>query len=151
MKVTRITPEMTRPLRHKVLWPHIDLLKNCIIEIDEREDAIHLGAWIDDRLVGICSLFQMSTTKLPDDRQYRLRAMATDPEIRGSGAGAAIVKYALQLTRTMGYEVLWCDAREVALGFYERMGFVRIDEWYEVRNIGPHQLMYYRFESNNTI
>lgn len=145
MKVTTITPEETRPLRHKVLWPHIDLVEQCVIDIDHREDAIHLGAWDAHRLVGICSLFEMATPKLSDRKQYRLRAMATDPEVRGSGAGAAIVEYALDLISAKGYDVLWCDARKVALGFYERMGFDRIDEWYEVRNIGPHQLMFYRF------
>ncbi len=145
MKVTEIASEDTRRLRHKVLWPHIDCAENCVIDIDKREDAIHLGAWQDGRLVGICSLFEMTTPKLDDRLQYRLRAMATDPDVRGRGAGVAIVEYALALINSKGYDVLWCDARKVALGFYDRMGFERIDHWYEVRNIGPHQLMFYRF------
>jgi hypothetical protein len=38
---------------------------------------------------------------------------------------------------------LWCDARKVALGFYEKIGFQRIDEWYDIPPIGLHQFMYY--------
>jgi hypothetical protein len=56
-----------------------------------------------------------------------------------------LVEEAKRRIADMGYDVLWCDARKVALGFYERLGFDRIDEWYEVPLIGPHQLMYVRF------
>lgn len=147
MQVEQISAEETKPLRHKVLWPHIELEKDCVIDIDQREDAIHLGCKdAQGNIIGVCSLFEMTTPKLDFPKQYRLRAMATDPEVRGAGAGRRIVQHALELIESKGYDVLWCDAREVALGFYERMGFDRIDEWYQVRNIGPHQLMYFPFQ-----
>ncbi len=139
-----ITPELTKPLRHQVLWPHIADENNCTIDIDNRSDAIHLGTYDDERLVSILSLFQMDTPKLPDVKQYRLRAMATDPDYRGRGAGTLIVELAKYMIDDMGYDVLWCDARKVALGFYNRLEFQEIDEWYEVRNIGLHKLMYWR-------
>lgn len=152
MKVIQITSAATKPLRHKVLWPHIEQTADCVINIDDRADAIHLGAFNDQEvLVGVCSLFEMETPKLTFGKQYRLRAMATDPDVRGTGAGRSIVQHALQTIEKLGYDVLWCDAREVALGFYERMGFDRIDEWYEVRNVGPHQLMYFELNQNNEI
>ena len=44
----------------------------------------------------------------------------------------------------MGCDILWCDARKVALGFYRKMNFEEIDEWYEVRNIGLHKTMYFK-------
>lgn len=141
----QISAEATRPVRHRVLWPHIEQEKDCVIDIDEREDAIHLGAFLDDQLVAVCSLFEMHSSKIEDKKQYRLRAMASLPEVRGSGAGKMIVQEALRLVEAKGMEVLWCDARKVALGFYEKLGFERIDEWYEVPKIGPHQFMYYRF------
>ena len=94
--------------------------------------------------MGICSLFATETEKLPERAQYRLRAMATHPDVRGAGAGRAVVDAALEQVRKAGAELLWCDARKVALGFYDRLGFERIDEWYHVPNVGPHQLMFYR-------
>lgn len=145
-EVRAIRADATRSLRHEVLWPHRERMEDCVIDIDGRADAIHLGAFdASDRLVGVCSLFAMRTEKLHDDCQYRLRAMATSPAVRGQGAGKAIVLEALRLVAEMGYDVLWCDARKVALGFYAALGFDRIDAWYEVPLIGPHQLMYYRF------
>ena len=37
--------------------------------------------------------------------------------------------------------VLWCDAREVAFGFYERLGFGFMNEMYELPDVGPHRTM----------
>ncbi|MDP4587834.1 MAG: GNAT family N-acetyltransferase [Flavobacteriales bacterium] len=145
MIVKQIRSEETRAVLHRVLWPHIEQEKDCVIDIDEREDAIHLGAYLDQKLVAVCSLFEMHSSKIEDKKQYRLRAMASLPEVRGSGAGKMIVQEALRLVESKGMDVLWCDARKVALGFYEKLGFERIDEWYEVPKIGPHQFMYYRF------
>ena len=42
----------------------------------------------------------------------------------------------------MNIELLWCDARLEATGFYERLGFKMKGEIYNVPNIGPHKLMY---------
>ncbi|MFM1931930.1 MAG: hypothetical protein RL226_1233 [Bacteroidota bacterium] len=150
MKIEQVPSLLTRPLRYKVLWPHKAGVDECFIDIDDREDAIHFAAYSGDVIVGVCSLFEMHTPKLTDIKQYRLRAMATDPDVRGTGAGRALVEAALERVQAMGYDVLWCDARKIALGFYERMGFDRIDEWYDIPQIGPHQLMYYRFSPQTT-
>ncbi|MFK7757715.1 MAG: GNAT family N-acetyltransferase [Flavobacteriales bacterium] len=143
ISVRKIDAEECKPLRHQVLWPHIPLEKDCVIDIDLRIDAIHLGAFISGKIVGVCSLFQMKNDLLPYSNPYRLRAMATSPEVRGSGAGTAIVEHAIKITRDLGHDVLWCDARAVALGFYDRLGFKTHGDFYNVRNIGPHKLMYY--------
>lgn len=145
MTIKQIQPEETRLLRHLVLWPHRPTVADCTIDIDHRPDAIHLGAVLDGQIIGVCSLFQMDTPKLSQVRQYRLRAMATHPEFRGTGAGRALVEEALRRVGEMQQDVLWCDARAVALGFYDRLGFKTIDEWYDVPIIGPHKLMYYPF------
>lgn len=146
--VRLIAPEATRRLRHEVLWAHRPNISDCSIDIDRRSDALHLGAFDEqERLVGVCSLFEMATPKLEGTKQIRLRAMATSSAVRGMGAGAAIVQEALRLAGGMGYDLLWCDARKVALGFYAKLGFGRIDEWYEVPLIGLHQLMFYRLKA----
>ena len=44
-------------------------------------------------------------------------------------------------SREQGAVWLWCDAREVAFPFYERMGFKFVSEGYHVPEIGPHRMM----------
>ncbi len=68
--------------------------------------------------------------------------MATDPEIRGYGVGAKIVKQAEKELKQMGIKLLWCDARLIATGFYERLNFKIKGQVYQVPKIGPHKLMY---------
>ena len=144
MEVRIISAQETRPLRHLVLWPHIEKTEDCVIDIDNREDAIHIGAFENDQLISVCSLFELSSQRINQAKQYRLRAMATHPNFRGMNAGKRVVQFALELTRNKGFDVLWCDARQVALGFYEKMGFTLIDEWYEVPKIGLHKTAFYQ-------
>jgi GNAT superfamily N-acetyltransferase len=132
----------TKPLRHLVLWPHIAKEEDCIIDIDQREDAIHLGTWDGDRLVSIGSLFKMKSPKLENQNQHRLRAMATHPDYRGKNAGKVLIGKACEILKEKGAEVLWCDAREAAIGFYTALGFQLLDELYEVPCIGPHKFMW---------
>jgi GNAT superfamily N-acetyltransferase len=126
-----------------VLWPHKANTEECTIDIDERPDAMHFGAFDRERLVAVASVFKMSTDKIDFENQYRLRAMASHPDYRGKNAGKAVVLAAIEECTLKNAGVLWCDARKVALGFYEKIGFQRIDEWYDIPPIGLHQFMYY--------
>lgn len=143
MEVRVISAEETRNLRFRVLWPHLESPEKCVIDIDHRADAIHLGTFDGERLVAIGSLFEFETDKLPHPRKYRLRAMATDPEYRGKHTGEMLVKKAIEMLRSRNYDVLWCDARLKAVGFYEKIGFRVLGEIYEVPKIGPHKFMYF--------
>ena len=130
-----------------VLWPHIELEEDCNIEIDQRADAIHLGAFYDGQIISVCSLFEMKKERLNFATQYRLRAMATNPNFRGKSVGKQLVEKAIEIIKEKGYEVLWCDARKVALGFYEKCGFSVKGDFYQVKNIGLHKLMYFPLKS----
>lgn len=146
MEARQITAEQTRDLRFRVLWPHKERMEDCTIDIDHREDAIHLGTFDGDRIVSVLSLFEMSTPKLGFSKQYRLRVMGTDPEYGGKGAGRLIVELAKKLLAQKGYAVVWCDARKVALGFYERLGFEIVGDWYDVPQIGLHKTMFFELQ-----
>ncbi len=142
IEVKQIAAADTKPLRHLVLWPHIQNEADCVIDIDNRHDAIHLGVFESGRLVSIGSLFEQLSPKLDFDKQVRLRAMATHPDARGKQYGRLLVEHALLLLKQKDYEVMWCDARIIAIGFYTSLGFNILPEVYEVPRIGPHQFMW---------
>ncbi len=143
MIVRKITSTDCKNLRHMVLWPHIQYEKDCIIDIDGQEDAIHLGAVLDGQIISICSLFKTTNAQLDlPGVHYRLRAMATHPDFRGKNVGRAVVLEAINILKTNNTTVLWCDAREVALEFYSKLGFNNKGDFYNIKNIGPHKLMY---------
>ena len=70
---------------------------------------------------------------------WRLRGMATAPEVRGWGVGADLVDAVVDYVAQSGDgTVLWCTARMAAVGFYERKGFAVIGETWEEPVIGTH-------------
>lgn len=142
LAVRRISAAETRQLRHRVLWPHLSSPEVCIIDVDEREDAFHVGVFADENLISIGSFFAMDSPRLSMRPQYRLRAMATDSAFRRLHAGDTLIQFALRELEMRGVAVLWCDARLVAVPFYEQLGFKKFDDVYEVPLIGPHHFMW---------
>jgi ribosomal protein S18 acetylase RimI-like enzyme len=67
--------------------------------------------------------------------------MATAPEARGRGAGAAILTALVDHARSNGATRIWCNARVPARSLYERAGFVVTSEVFEPPDIGPHVVM----------
>lgn len=138
--VKKITAEDCYLIRQKVLWQHKEL-SDCGIDIDQEEGAFHLGAYLEGKLLSIASFFVQKNNKLPDKPQYRLRAMASMPEAQNKGCARALLAFAFKELDERKQSLLWCDAREVAIGFYEKLGFQKIGQPYEIPIIGTHYLM----------
>lgn len=146
-RIEFISAEMTRPVRYRVLWPHKSKEADCVIDIDDDPGARHIGAFDEnEQLVGVCSLFDQRSERNEEalpllDSVYRLRVMGTLPEVRGAGAGAAIIEFACAWCKSVGVKWLWCDAREIAFPFYSKMDFDFVSKSYEVLEIGVHRMM----------
>ncbi len=137
-----ITSKETHPLRFEVLWQHKNSLNECGLEIDDLESTFHVGAYKNEELVSIGTFLLQNNEKFKELKQYRLRAMATSPKVRGENFGKKIIEFAINELQKRNVELLWCDAREIALGFYEKMGFKTVGDFYDVPQIGLHKLMY---------
>ena len=112
--IARITSEQTLPLRQKVLWPHHPIEQS---QVDGDYDALHYGGFVDRQLVSVASLFA-------DGKSMRLRKFATDPSYQGQGFGSLMLAHLYQEARGCGAKSFWFDARESALPFYERNGYI---------------------------
>ena len=136
-----LSPEEIQQLRNEVLWPH-KTFENCILETDRLSSTFHFGLKVDGLTVATVTLQQESSSKLPQETQYRWRAMAVREGYRGQGYGDAIVEAGLNHLRKLGVEVVWCDARVAALNFYRRLQFEELEEEYEIPIIGLHRFMW---------
>ena len=139
-----IPSKQTYPLRYSVLWPHKKSLNECGLDVDDMESTFHVGAFKKKEIVSIGTFLIQRNEKFKEEKQYRLRAMATSPIVRGENFGKKVIEFAIQELRNRKVDLLWCDAREIALGFYEKMGFTVVGDFYDVPQIGPHKLMYYK-------
>ena len=153
IEVRKVNSTELHKVRFEVLWPHLNSEDEAVIDIDSSPGALHLAGIVDGEIVGVASLFLQTCDRHPQKfqgkRVYRLRAMGVKTDIQKSGVGAAIIEEAVSICAERGFDVIWCDAREVALGFYSKLGFeFACDsegyecDAYQVRNIGLHKMMY---------
>jgi N-acetylglutamate synthase-like GNAT family acetyltransferase len=103
-------------------------------ELEKEKDDILMGAFEDERLLGCCLLSPM------DKMTVRLRQMAVPNNMQGKGVGRALMIFAENIARDLGYRKLCMHARTTARGFYEKLGYaVAGDEFMEVTI--PHYIM----------
>lgn len=59
--------------------------------------------------------------------------MATDPARRGTGLGRMLVEAAVEHVAGRGGDLIWCNARIGAEGFYSRLGFQTVTDPFDVQ------------------
>ena len=139
-QIRRIDAAETRPLRHAILRPN-QPFEATVDPIDDLPSSGHFGAFFEDRLVGVASVFNEARPGDTDPRAWRLRGMATPEEERGQGIGGALMHACLNDIRAAGGTTLWFNARTTAAGFYSRFGFVVQGDGFDIEGIGPHVVM----------
>lgn len=147
MNIARIDAQATYAIRHQILRPS-EPIEACAYPGDFDDETFHLGTYAGahakEKLVGIASYYLESHKAFQDQVQFRLRGMATLPEARGQGFGAALIDSAVSILKQNQATLLWCNARLSAVPFYKKLGFEIHGDLFEIANIGPHYVMYKR-------
>ena len=146
--IRQVSAEETRPLRHHILRPG-QTYEETAYPGDDLPATVHLGAFDGDRLVGIASLYREGRDgaaiplkgPLGPRPGWRLRGMATDDAVRGAGFGGALLAACVDHVAAAGGGELWCNARMVAVGFYQRAVFEILSDEFDVPGIGAHVVM----------
>ena len=123
----------TRPLRQAVLRPHQTLEELAGHEPPGSYAVAAFGA------EGVVAVGFVVPGGGPGS--WRIRGMATAPEARGRGAGAAILEALVRHALDHGATRIWCNARVRARALYERGGFRVASDEFELPEIGPHYVM----------
>ena len=94
-------------------------------EQDEQEhNSYHIMAVKDNKVVGVARL------QFPEQATAQLRYMAVDEAYQGKGIGRAIIEHIEQCAKNNSAEELFFNARDNALGFYEKLGYRFIAKTY---------------------
>ncbi|MBC7813276.1 MAG: GNAT family N-acetyltransferase [Burkholderiales bacterium] len=140
-----ISAAETRPMRQRILRPH-QTVEQLNYPGDDDVDALHIGAFIDDTLVGVASFSRQPPPRqdMPDaaETAWRLQGMATTPEVRGTGCGGMLLQAGIRHVAQNGGTWLWCNGRVNVVGFYQRYGFARLGQPYERPGTGPHYFLW---------
>ncbi|MFC6097010.1 GNAT family N-acetyltransferase [Flavobacterium qiangtangense] len=131
----------TFSVRHPVLRPEKNI-ETCHFDGDNLESTRHFGLFIDDELAGVASLFKSNSDLFQEKEQFQLRGMAVLEKFQKKGIGESLVKYAEENAKSRSGKLIWFNAREVAVRFYEKMGYQIIGEPFDIGDIGKHFVMY---------
>jgi GNAT superfamily N-acetyltransferase len=131
--IREIPVAATRPLRQTILRPHQSVAE---LAAHEPADTFAVGAFDAERLVSVGFVAPEG-----GPGAWRVRGMATEPDARGRGAGAAVLDALVSHARANGATRIWCNARTPARSLYERAGFTVASDEFELPEIGPHFVM----------
>ncbi|WP_345005146.1 GNAT family N-acetyltransferase [Snuella lapsa] len=116
-------------------------IESCVFEGDELETTVHVGVFIAGELVAVSSFLKNKHDKVLSDCQYQLRGMAVLESFQNKGLGGIMLNYGEQLLKNKLTDVIWCNAREVALNFYKKQGYTIVGEPFDIKGIGSHYTM----------
>ena len=91
MLVTPISPEAVLPLRQAILRPGHPL-QDAVFPHDTDPETVHLGAFVDEELVGVASIYHESQPGWDNLFERRLRGMAVAEEMQRKGIGSALLQ-----------------------------------------------------------
>ena len=111
--IEQIRAELTWRMRQKVLYPAQKLYE---MEMDEDNHGYHFGAFMDNQLVGVVSLFQ-------NGNDFQFRKFAVDENAQRKGVGKTMLKHIIDFVLNENAKRLWCNARVTAIAFYLKYGF----------------------------
>ena len=141
IEIKKIDAEKIRPLRHAELRKGQDFSTTSYLR-DNEERTFHMASILDNKVVTCATFYPEKTDKISGKNPYRLRGMATDSNFRRKGYARDLMKESFQNLKCLSVDILWCNARLVAISFYESLGFKIRGDIFNIEGIGPHYYMY---------
>ena len=141
MRVEDVPAEATHDLRRRILRgsrPEAPV----VFPEDSRPGAFHLAVCHDDTVLAVASFSTEPTPYRPGRTAVRLRGMAVDWPFQQHGIGRLLVTTVIDRLRSVGVDVLWCNARDSAGGFYAGLGFEVVGDGFVLPESGiAHHVM----------
>jgi ribosomal protein S18 acetylase RimI-like enzyme len=99
------------------------------------ETGMHFGLYDSNQLLGILRLDSMEIGI------SQIRFMAVETSNQGKGIGENLMLFAEEISKNRGDKKIILHAREIALGFYEKMGYQLIEKSHLLFGEIQHYLM----------
>lgn len=139
--IKQISYTETYPIRQVVLRPNRPL-ETCFFDGDSLTTTYHFGAFQNENLAGIISAFKNKHSSFEEKNQYQIRGMAVLPEFQKYGLGKQLVLHTEEFLKQQKTELIWFNAREEAVGFYEKLGYQIIGKAFMIADVGIHFVMF---------
>ena len=141
IEINKVDAESIRPLRHSELRKGQDFSTTSYLK-DYEEGTFHMACIVDEGIVSCATFYAQTSMKVKSDNAYRLRGMATDSNFQRQGYARNLMIESFKELKKRDCDMVWCNARLVAVNFYKSVGFKIIGELFDIEAIGPHYYMY---------
>ena len=141
MDIKVVAAKDIRPLRNLVLRPNLPI-ETTYYDLDNDIETFHLASIMDNTIISIGTFYPENDIELQTKNGYRLRGMTTHPKFRRKSAATKLMKESFILLKEKKCDILWCNARLVAVEFYKSLGFKITGKIFDIPSIGPHYKMY---------
>jgi len=138
--IQEISPNETFTVRHPVLRSGKPI-ESCQFDGDNLLSTKHFGLFVDKKIVGIVSVFKNINTIFIAANQYQIRGMAVLQEHQRKGYGELLMAHSEKHIATQKGTLIWFNARESAVAFYEKLGYNKIGNPFAIADIGLHYIM----------
>jgi ribosomal-protein-alanine N-acetyltransferase len=141
VEINKVDAEKIRPLRHSELRKGQDFSTTSYLK-DYEEGTFHMACIVDDKIVTCATFYAQTSIKIKSNKAYRLRGMATDSQFQRKGYARNLMIESFKELKKRNCDMVWCNARLVAVSFYESLGFKIKGDLFDIAEIGPHYYMY---------
>lgn len=150
IEVKPISARETYPVRLQVLRKGL-ALKDCVFNRDEDINTHHLGLFKDNLLIGVASYMKNTSNFFNITEQYQLRGMAILENHQGKNYGNLLLEKGERILKQLKTDVLWFNAREIAVNFYKRNNYETIGEFFNIEGVGTHIVMFKELKQENKL
>jgi predicted GNAT family N-acyltransferase len=116
-------------------------IESCQFDGDDLETTTHFGLFIDKNIIGVLSVFKNNNVIFNTENQFQIRGMAILNNFQRKGFGDELVKHSEGHVKSQFGKLIWFNARESAVPFYEKLGYIKIGEPFSIADIGIHYIM----------
>ena len=114
----------------------------CTFEGDTRINSIHIGAFIENKIVGGVSLIK-NNCKINNEREcFQLRGLCVYEKYQNCGIGTKILNEVENIITEKNTKYIWMNARESAVKFYLNLDYINSNRTKIIGNIGLHYMLY---------
>ena len=139
-EIHKVNADRIRSLRHAELRKGEDFSTTSYLRDDDNE-TFHMACIKEDKVVACATFYPEFSEKVAAVNAYRLRGMATDSHFQRRGYATGLMEESFKELKERDGDMLWCNARLVAVDFYKSMGFKSIGDLFDIPGIGPHYYM----------
>ena len=103
-------------------------------QLAAESNSYHLAGYLDGVLCAYCMLTPQASGMV------QMRQVAVADSWRGQGFGRQLAEFAERYARELDFELIYCHARDVAVSFYEKLGYSHVGEPFEEVTIIHHEM-----------